>query len=87
MSGWTHEYQIADPEWDLVKFPTTFGRDPNTPSKLMTWMVNHFGRIDYRKSAGKWRYSIQEISIHGKKHLRIRFRSANDAMLFKLVWL
>jgi hypothetical protein len=87
MSGWTHIYDILDPDWDIVKFPNTFGRDPNSPSKFGEWMRTHFGSIDYRASAGKWRYSIQDVWKDGTMHLRVKFRNPRDAMLFKLRWL
>lgn len=87
MSGWVAEFTIPDPEWDPEAFPKTHGRNPYKSSEFSVWMIEHFGILDFRKSAGTWRYTISDVFINRKMYRRVKFRDPNDAMLFKLRWL
>jgi len=88
MSGWAVELFL--PYHDERLFGQNFC-DPNG-KEIRQWLIDRLGPIDYKRSAGTWRWTIKyERSIMEGDGLTFGafacFRDPKDAMLFKLTWL
>lgn len=88
MSGWAVELFMP------YHSERIFGKDfcDRDGEEVRQWMIDHFGPIDYSKSAGTWRWTIKhERAIEDGSGLTFGdfacFRNPRDAILFKLTWL
>jgi len=56
--------------------------DENSDICFYSWLIEQFGPRDYSLSSGLNRWAVL-----GGQPIRVCFRKADDAMLFKLTWL
>jgi len=72
MSGW---HTILELPGDRIWF------DEDGYLIFYKWINDTFGERSYRVSAGTWRWNVK-----GDNPIRVYFRHAKDATLFKLTW-